>query len=309
MDYYNREVKRGKMSILIDRSFGQNIVSLFLFYSGYGINESFKKKGNIYIKTLPIKSAIFFIKYQIVLIIYYVFNNIHLKANISFLGYIKAAIFQRGIGNSYWFAFTIIVLYIYSFFSFILIKKKNNFVGIIIISIICYFHMIILYKYYHRKQKVFVETIICFVFGFYYSFFKLYSDSIIMKNDIIYYLIMIYSIFCYYKYFIIKHKNILNFSIKNFILNFILVLITMKIQFKNEFLNLLSCHSYSIYLLQRLVMTYINRKGFFKNNGIIIFFFEFLLVILMSNIFDKYTLFIDNALKRKNIKKKKNNNK
>lgn len=74
MDYFNKELKKGKISILIDKSFGPNIVSLFLFYSGYGINESFKKKGNIYIKTLPIKSVIFFIKFQIILLMF-LFNN------------------------------------------------------------------------------------------------------------------------------------------------------------------------------------------------------------------------------------------
>ena len=36
--------------------FGQKMVSLFLFYSGYGIIESIKKKGINYAKTLPIKS-------------------------------------------------------------------------------------------------------------------------------------------------------------------------------------------------------------------------------------------------------------
>ena len=303
MDYYNRELKKGKISILIDQSFGQNIVSLFLFYSGYGINESFKKKGIIYIKTLPIKSIIFFIKYQIILLIY-LFNNIMLGINISFKRYMKAAFFQKDIGNSYWFAFTIILLYIYSFLSFIFINKKYNLFGIIIISIICYFHTLILYHFFHKNEIIFVETIICFVFGFYYSFFKQYSDLIIMKSDIIYYGIMIYSILAYYKFYTIKQKNVFNISMKNLGLNFVLVLITMKIQFKNEFLDLLSCHSYSIYLLQRLVMIYIKKKGYFRNNGFIQFYIEFLIVILISIIFDKYTLFIDNLLKRKNIKKK-----
>ena len=72
--YFPKNIKRNKISILIDKSFGQNIVSPFLFYSGYGINESFLKKGNKYIKSLPIKSFIIFIKFQIILLVY-LFDN------------------------------------------------------------------------------------------------------------------------------------------------------------------------------------------------------------------------------------------
>ena len=300
--YYKKRIKKGKISILIDKSFGQNIVSLFLFYSGFGINESFKKKGNKYIKTLPIKSFIIFIKSQIILILF-LFNNIILGIKISFRTYMKSIIFKTGIGNSNWFAFTIITIYIHSFLSFILIKKKYNFLGIIIISIICYFHILIVYKYYYRNLIYSVDTIICFVFGFYYSFFNIYFDKIIMKNDIMYFGIMIFSILGYYKYYIIKQKNLFNISIKNCLFTFIVVLITMKIKFKNELLNLLNTHSYSIYLLQRLVMIYITKKGYFTNNEFIGFFIEFLLVILISTIFDKYTICIDNLLRTKNIKK------
>ena len=34
---------------------GQSIVSLFLFYSGYGIYEAIKRKGTAYIKAMPVK--------------------------------------------------------------------------------------------------------------------------------------------------------------------------------------------------------------------------------------------------------------
>ena len=37
---------------------GQKVVSMFLFYSGFGIYEAIKKNGPNYIKTLPIKAFI-----------------------------------------------------------------------------------------------------------------------------------------------------------------------------------------------------------------------------------------------------------
>lgn len=302
-EYIIKKNLKNKISIQIDKAFKQNIVSLFLFYSGYGIYESFKKKGNSYIKTLPIKSTIIFIKSQIILFLF-LCNNYILGIKVYFRNYLKAIIFKKGIGNSYWFAFTIIILYIHSFLSFIFIKKqKYNFLGIILISIICYYHIFVVYKYYHRNQMISVDTIICFVVGFYYSFFKSYFDRLIMKNDITYFLTIIFFILIYFQFYTIEHKNIKNVSLNNCLFTLIAVLITMKIKFKNEFLNLLSSHSYSIYLFQRIIMIYIFKKGYFRKNIFFKFFIEFILVIFISILFDKYTFFIDKSLKSINNSK------
>ena len=77
----------------------------------------------------------------------------------------------------------------------------------------------------------------------------------------------------------------------------------MKIRFNNEFLNLLNSHSFSIYLLQRIVMNFFYFKQYFQNNELIRFFFEFILILLISTIFDKYTTCIDYYFRGKIEKK------
>ena len=199
--------KKG-ISLLIDASFGQNIVSLFLFYSGFGINESFKIKGLQYIKTLPIKSLVLIVKAEIILIIF-LFNNIFLGIKVSLKSYLKAIIFKSGIGNSYWFVLAIIFLYFYSYLSFIFIKKiKYNFIGIFLITIICSLHINIIYKYYHPKLTISVDTIYCFIIGFYYSFFRLYLETFIMKSDKNYFGTIVIFILIYYQFKYALKKNI-----------------------------------------------------------------------------------------------------
>ena len=226
--HYNGYYKydKNKISIKIDKSLEQNIVSLFLFYSGYGINLSFKKNGIKYIKTLPIKSLIIYIKFQLILLIF-VMNNIILGKKITIKIYLFAVIFKRGIGNSYWFAFTIIILYIYSFFSFILIRnQKYHFLGIIFMTIICYFHANFIYKYYHPRKINSVDTIICFIIGFYYSFFQNYIDKIIMINDYIYFCILSICCFFYHKYYFHqKYKSIFCRSMRNCFCTILIILI------------------------------------------------------------------------------------
>lgn len=304
--YYYRNPK--KTSIIIDESFQQNIVSLFLFYSGYGIYKSFSKKGASYIKTLPIKSIILFIKTQLILLLFLLTNKI-LKKKITLKDYFYAVILKKSIGNSYWFAFAIISFYIEAFFSFILIRnKKYNFLGILFLTIICYFHIKFVYKYYYPKEIITVDTIICFITGFYYCYFQTCLDKIIMLNDISYLAIISIIAFSYYKFHIHINRAILFYkNIKNFFFTLMAVLLTMKIQFKNDFLKLMNSHSYSIFLLQRIIFILIYEKGIFKDYPFIRFFIQFSVVVLISCIFDKYTIYIDIILKNRIIKNNKNN--
>ena len=296
--YYKRDLR--KISIKIDKSLEQNIVSLFLFYSGYGINLCYKNKGIKYIKTLPIKSLVIFIKSQLILLIF-ILNNIILGKKISFKYYLYSVIFKKGIGNSYWFAFTIITLYIHSFLSFILINnKKFHFLGIIFLTIICQFHVKFVYKYYHPKEIISVDTIICFIIGFYYSFFQVYLDKLIMLNDYIYFSLISTCSFFYHKfYFNENFKNIYCRSIRNGFFTILIIMFSMKIQFKNEFLEFMNFHSYSIYLIQRAIMIFIHEKKYFKNNEFVRFLFEFFTVLSMSCFFDKYSVYIDIMFQRK----------
>ena len=70
----------------------------------------------------------------------------------------------------------------------------------------------------------------------------------------------------------------------------------MKVQFQNEFLMILSNHSYSIYLLQRVIMIFIYHHKYFEKSSFIRFIFIFIVVLFMSCIFDKYTFFINELI-------------
>ena len=59
--YYRRENYKYIYEEILN-NFSQKVFSMFLFYSGFGLYESIKKKTNKYVKTLLIKSLIIFIK-------------------------------------------------------------------------------------------------------------------------------------------------------------------------------------------------------------------------------------------------------
>ena len=297
--YYPKKINYFYISIL--NCIGQKMVSLFLFYSGYGIIESIKKKGLSYVKSLPQKASILFIKFQLILLIF-LFNNILLGLKINIKQYLLSIIFISNIGNSNWFAFSIILLYLYSFLSFITVKNISYiYVSLIIISIICYLHVFITYNYIYPKKIYAVDNILTFIFGMSYSLLKKIIDKIVMLNDILYFASVSFFIFIIY-YFNKNSHNLLLKSLTNCFFSLMIVIISMKIRFNNDFLKILNTHSYSIYLLQRIVMIFIYKRKLFKKNDFIRFPFIFCFTLLLSILFDKYTRFV-NIIFKQNIYK------
>ena len=304
--YYKKNYKYLYIKIL--NCLKQKIVSLFFFYSGYGIIESIKKKGIKYPDTLPKKSIILFIKFQLILLIF-ILNNLFLGIKMNINKYLLSIIFKESIGNSNWFAYTIISFYFYSYLSFGLIKINNIlFLELIIISLLCYFHGYFTYNFFYPKNLYAVDNILCFLLGIYYSNLKNKIDNLIMKNDIIYFGFL-FLLILFYDYNNKRNKYVLNISIHNALFSLIIIILSMKIKFNNEFLKFLNIHSYSIYLLQRIIMIIIYYKNLFQQNEFIRLIFLFISIFFISCLFDKYTIYIDLYINKNiNNKNKKINN-
>ena len=261
---------------------------MFFFYSSYGILESLKKKGNHYAKSLLTKGIILLIKSEIMILLFLFVNIFVFKNKITLMKYLLCAIFKSAMGNSNWFAFTIIMFYFYSYLSFGLIQN-NIILGIIIINLISLIHIIFVYKYYFPKAIYFLDNVLCYNIGYYYSFWKNYIDKLIMKNDIYYFFIT--SVIIYLYHIVFNSYSLMNRSFRNTLFSLIIVLTSTKIKLNNDFLQFLNSHSYSIYLLQKLILWVTYEKKIFKNDNFIQISFEFISIFFISSIFDKYNLF------------------
>ena len=294
--YYKRK-KRFLYEQILD-AVDQKVVTIFFFYSGYGIYESIKKKGNKYFKTLLKKSLNIFIKSEIMILIFLLRIFIY-KKELTFKKFILTTIFKSNIGNSNWYALTIILFYIYAFLAFGFIKnKKYNFIGIIIITILCTFHAYFLYYYYYYQKMYSVDNTLTFILGFLYSLIRKYTDKYIMKYDFVYFGIFGIFSFIYYYFYINKGVNILLHNCMNGTFGIIVILITMKIRFDNEFLRFLNIHSYSIYFLQKVVLRTFYEEKYLKKYENLRIMIQFVLIIFMATIFDYSTSFIDKYFKR-----------
>ena len=150
------------------------------------------------------------------------------------------------------------------------------FFGIIFISLLCFLHFYLVYNFYYNKANFTVANTLPFIIGFFYSLLRKNIEIIIMKNDLFYYGARSFSIIIFYIFYSYEFQTIYIISIINTIFSLITVVVSLKVRFNNEFLTLLNSHSYSIYLLQRVVMRFVYFKKYFQNNEFIRFFLNFL---------------------------------
>ena len=119
---------------------GQMVVSMFFFYSGFGMIKSIMKKRFAYIKTLPLKRFLIVVLNFDIAVILFEIMNLCLKIHFDWKTILLSFTGWVGIGNSNWYMFAIFVLYILLFTSFYLLKwfDKNSslYIGMMIFTVL-----------------------------------------------------------------------------------------------------------------------------------------------------------------------------
>ena len=117
----------GEVTRFIIVNLQQCVVSVFLFYSGYGI---MKKSNDLkYIHNLPRKAVRLLLQVDLAILLF-IPLNLYFHKSLSLKKIILSFLLWDDIGNSNWYIFAIIYLYMITFISFfvceLLYKQKNN---------------------------------------------------------------------------------------------------------------------------------------------------------------------------------------
>lgn len=263
--------------IIILNYVGQLMVALYLFYSGYGIMESFKKKknyGETFLKNRILKTLIHF---DIAVVFYILFQFcIGNKYDYSF--YFKSLIGWESVGNSNWFIFDIIMLYFIVFLSYRLFKNISNkhqvftrenqkkhhisFLIIVFAQCICLCFLLLLTK----KGSWWINTIMTFPLGIFYSIYRTQVEKL-LRNKKLYFIFLLSLSFFFinWRYLI----GIDRLGICSCLFCLLVVIISMKIKFDNKVLQWLGTQAFAIYIIQRLPMLYYTWLGI--NTNILLF--------------------------------------
>lgn len=276
------------------KTLGQLMVTMFLFYSGYGIYESIKKNGNDYIKKIPRNRIIvtlfnFDIAILTFLGINYIFGKTYPLKRIllSFIGW-------ESVGNSNWYIFGILFLYLFTYLSF-RIFKGNDKRAITLNLILTVIFSIVLSKLL-PYQTWWYNTLLCYPLGLIYSFNKDKINSFLFNNKnyaiILPLLFIVFIIFYHY----LRDSHWILYDIISILFSLIVILLTMKIKINNKFLKWCGNNLFWLYILQRVPMLVLNKLHYTNLYGYIIICFISMLVL--AYIYSKVFTIIDKKIKR-----------
>ncbi len=272
---------------------GQFVVVPFLFYSGYGIMESIKKKDS-YIKSFPKQRFLkLFIQFATITVVCIVFNlligNEHsiTKILLSFIG-------LASIGNGGWYMFSIFVFYIAVVICFN-IFKKNKVLAVCMVTVclvaLTVVEMMLDFPTYYYNTTIFLAV------GMFFSLLKDTFDKIVMKNNIIWFIVFAVSLSGFILGKGLVEKSVIFYPVWCGVGMLTILCITMKVKIQNK--AILWCGKNIFYLFALQGMPQIFFTKYLSNNYLI-----YSLVIVTTIILSTLANYLFNKFE-KNIKKER----
>lgn len=260
----------------------QLMVAPFLFYSGFGVMESIKKKGRIYAFQMP-KSRILatFVNFDIAVLAYLILNIalgnvLPLKQiALSFIGW-------ESLGNSNWYIFIIILCYFVAFLAAILIKQNISIV-VLVVSFVCMLALTFVRPWW------WYSTILCFSAGMIYSEYREHVEKIVrLFYWPIFALLSVTVLLLMYRCPVVRG---IGWNIKAVAFSLLIVLITMRFSIRIAMLEWCGQHLFPLYIYQRIPMIIlfaIYPKGFTNVCMPVFFGVSLIVTILIANLYPKW---------------------
>lgn len=271
---------------------GQQMVAPFLFYSGYGVVESIKKKGLPYVKKLPVHRALKTLLHFDIAVLFFLLMRFILRKPTTLSTFLLALVGWTSLGNSNWYIFAMVALYLITAISFFLFRK-NHYLAAVCVTALSLVLILLLTPY---RPNYCYNTILCYVMGVWYSLLREHVEKIVMRNDIIYCLALVF--FFMSHHWIGERSQWNDWAYQIYAMLFVVLLVgaSMKVSLDNAILQFLGKHTFSIYILQRLPMWFLSSKGVYYDDNVSLFIISFLITCAMAVAFDSAMQKLDNHI-------------
>lgn len=240
--------------------FGQLIVVMFLFYSGFGVMESYQKKGQEYIRSFPRKRLLTtLLNFDIAVLLFVVLDYaLGIELSLNQIG--LSLIAWKSVGNSNWYVFIILFCYFTAYLGFRL--SPYNYTKMLFLVFLM--ALLGMFTLSNKKPTWWYDTLLCFPAG---AFFSVHKDRItrLFQNNYLVLLLASMGLFLMFHFMSFPDFCGIAHNIESILFAVIIVLFTMKVKIGNSVLKWLGINIFPIYIYQRipmLIMTELGRDGF-----------------------------------------------
>lgn len=233
----------------IRSEFGQLVVVMFLFYSGFGVMESYIQKGRDYVRAFPKNRILTTLLNFDIAVLAFVVLDFSLGIKLGWKQVVLSLIGWESVGNSNWYIFVVLFCYCVAYVAFLTIPS-NRMKALWVASFLIVVGMAMLS---FLKPSRWYNTILCFPAG---MFLSTYKDRIlsICKDHFLVALLISLFVFIVFRVSPLQSLHGLLYNIQGIAFAFLVFLLTMKIKTENGVLRWLGINLFPIYIYQRIPM-------------------------------------------------------
>lgn len=236
------------------RLLSQLVVVMFLFYSGYGVGESYKLKGTPYVKAMPRHRILgTLLNFDVAVIVFIVLDlllGISLTANqclLSLTGW-------SAVGNSNWYIFVILLCYLMTYFVLRLPLKKPS-QKVALLFGLCATCVLLLSLF---KESYWYNTLLCYPMGFMYSTYK---DKIESRIKASYWICAVMATLSFVLLYTFLRNHQISYNAVSMAFAIMVVILTLKVRINNRLLVWAGVHLFPIYIYMRLPMLFMEHQA------------------------------------------------
>lgn len=265
---------------------GQNIVVAFLLYSGYGIGRAYLSKGTDYINKLPRNRVLsIWIHFLLAVLLFWILDFTLIRGGYSPMDYILSLFAWISVGNSTWFVFVILLSWLLTWVCFRLFKNKYSAL-ICLTVLLCGYVVAIAYI---KNNHAWYDTVLCYPLGMLLAFQKDRLDQFFRSGWRAWLSIVVLGI-CWVTLRLFIKMNLVLYVTQSIVFALFLVAVTSRVTIGNRCLAWLGKHSFSIYILQRIPMLFLDHFGVSVRNRWVFVLASAVATGLISWVFDQWIM-------------------
>lgn len=226
----------------------QLVVAMFLFYSGYGVNESFKRKGQSYVNHLPKRRILTTLLNFDVAVIAFIVLQLLLGTTITIEQGLLSLTGWETVGNSNWYIFIILLCYLLSYVTMRLPFKSDG-ARVLTLYALCIGLILLLSLY---KQHYWFDTLLCYPTGVLFSTYKDRFERLFKQH---YWSCAVVLTGLFLILFNCPMDRVyLVYNVMSSVFTLLIVVLTMKVGIGNNVLECFGKNLFPIYIYMRIPM-------------------------------------------------------
>lgn len=284
---------------------GQRMVTLFLFYSGYGVMESISRKGMGYVHSIPKKRLLHvLVEFDIAVIIFAIVRlllaaPLENGSVISLKQFLLSLVAWDSVGNSNWYIFSILIAYLVTFIGFEVFRGKKI-PSVAAVTVLLGMFIVAL-RLTEIKEPHWYNTVICYAGGMWFSILRPTVEKIMFKNAVWIPIFIASLALCLYSFKFAK-VNFVLYEISMCLFVWTVIVFTMKISVCNKVLVWLGKNLFPLYIFQRLPMMIFEHFGLNDFNIYIYFALCLVCTVLIAFGFTKLSKWLWSPKKTERLK-------